>query len=161
VVALDRAKSGSFNSDPITRVGDGVAINCQMLRGAVTGMDCQVISQFSRRVLIIESDTVAGDAMVEHFNFHGMTAVRVENGGKALSIFSNFLPDIIIVDIGLEEAAGFANIAAMRNTPHGASAKFIGLVERNPHNAQQALATGFDRHIERPIVLDELIDAVG
>ncbi|WP_072016170.1 PAS domain-containing protein [Leptolyngbya sp. KIOST-1] len=112
-----------------------------------------------RRVLVIDDDLDSLHlltALLEDYAMEVLTAASAEAG---LHLVSQHPPDILISDIGMPDQDGFMLIRALRqrseaeggNTPAIALTAYAG-----EQNRDRALAAGFQRHLTKPVDLEEL-----
>ncbi|MBE9155289.1 PAS domain-containing protein [Nodosilinea sp. LEGE 06152] len=113
-----------------------------------------------RRILVIDDDFDSLhllSALLEGCAMEVLTACSAEAG---LQLVTQHHPDVLISDIGMPGQDGFMLIRALRQRPEaeGGSIPAIALTAyAGAQNCDRALAAGFQRHLTKPIDLDELI----
>ena len=106
-----------------------------------------------RRVLVIEDNGPVADGMrflLEHLGHH----VRVSaDGASGLVALREFLPEIVLCDIGLPgEIDGYALARAVRADPAVAGTCLIALTGYGQTaDREQAREAGFDLHLTKPV----------
>ena len=81
---------------------------------------------------------------------------------EAVEIFEEWVPDIVLCDIGMPDEDGYSVIGRIRRSEkNGSSTPAIALTGyARPEDRAQALAAGFQLHIAKPIDPDSLLVAV-
>jgi CheY-like chemotaxis protein len=83
------------------------------------------------------------------------------DGPAALSMLTEFSPDVALVDIGLPAMDGYELARRMRATPLGASARIYALTGYGQDSdRRRSREAGFDAHLVKPVDLDTVIRAV-
>ncbi len=112
------------------------------------------IGSLAKRVLVVDDNAPAADALVSLLNAMGSHAQAVYSGKEALAQnLSHF--DIVLLDIGMPHMDGYEVVRALR--ARGASLPIVavtgyGLLE----DKKKALAAGFSKHLTKPIGTKEL-----
>lgn len=114
-------------------------------------------TQRSPRILIVDEDEALTDLLSRAIELEGWTAHVAPTGGEALGAIVEFVPDIILLDVGLPDMAGLAVARFVRelhiDTP------IVFLTGRASHEDRMAAyAAGGDDYVTKPFGLDELID---
>ncbi len=110
----------------------------------------------TQRVLVVDDNVQAANALVKLMNKLGARAEAVYSGKDALmhGQLANF--DIILLDIGMPEMDGYEVIKAMRARhippPPVVALTGFGLAE----DKQKALDAGFSAHLTNPVGITEL-----
>ena len=88
---------------------------------------------------------------------HGHVVETARCGTEGLAKARAFEPDIVLCDIGLPEMNGFEVVRAMRADPALCSVPVVALSGyAAPADLEAASAAGFDRHLAKPVDLEEL-----
>lgn len=114
-------------------------------------------------VLLAEDRTDTRDLIAFILEQAGATVTVAVSAIAALHLFSQVKPDIIISDIGMPEMDGYMMIRQIRAmtlegqepVPAIALTAYAGEI-----NQQQALQAGFQIHLTKPIVPDELVRTI-
>jgi PAS domain S-box-containing protein len=114
-------------------------------------------SATGRRVLIADDNKDAADSLAMLLEIEGHE-VRVAHGGHAaLALAQAFRPDVALLDIGMPDVSGFAVAAALRREPWGRTIQLVALTGWGQESdRRQTTAAGFDRHLTKPIDMDDL-----
>jgi diguanylate cyclase (GGDEF)-like protein len=109
-------------------------------------------------VLVVESDSRDRPALVRGLEQEGFTVTAAPTLAQARSALAGRLPDAVIVDVGPDEASGFALIEALRAKP-GGERPVVFVV--SPHGGVldrvEAIHCGADGHFARPVDLPALV----
>jgi CheY-like chemotaxis protein len=117
-----------------------------------------------KRALVVDDNEnlakVVGITMEEIFGYD----VKVElDGIKAIESAKNFLPDIILMDIGLEGMDGYQTCRLMRQEPTLKDTIIIAQTGWGEESHRlRSLEAGFDYHLVKPVsieTLKELLDS--
>jgi signal transduction histidine kinase/ActR/RegA family two-component response regulator len=111
----------------------------------------------SHRILVVDDTRDGRLPLVVLLRRLGQDVAEAENGESAVTTAKEFRPDMILCDIGLPGMDGFAVAKAIRANPETATVELIAVTgygqEKDREEAKQA---GFDRHLTKPIGLDDL-----
>jgi CheY-like chemotaxis protein len=112
----------------------------------------------SGRVLIVEDEAEAGEALQEALRDDGFDVVLASSAVDALRLVERWRPDVALVDIGLPGLDGYALTGALRRRADLSESIWIlavtaraGAVDR-----QKALACGMDMFLSKPVDPDDL-----
>ena len=82
-------------------------------------------------------------------------------GSAALTAATEFLPEIVLLDIGLPGLDGYEVAARMRKLRHDPRPTLIALTGYGgAANVDRALKAGFDHHVVKPVGLDAVLRLV-
>lgn len=113
------------------------------------------------RILLVDDNEDANDSMaalLELLNYEVRTAT---DGPSALKTTAEFLPQLILSDIGLPGMDGYQLAPALRSAA-GSRKLVIAAATGYGHasDRSRALAAGFDHHLVKPLDADALLDFV-
>jgi PAS domain S-box-containing protein len=115
-----------------------------------------------RRVLVVDDNADAADALAEVLRLDGHTVAVATTGAQALEI-ARAAPafDVCILDIGLPDITGHALAAHLRALDGARRARLVALTGYGqPHDRAQSTAAGFDAHFVKPADLPTLLQVV-
>jgi PAS domain S-box-containing protein len=115
------------------------------------------------RVLVVDDEEDARHLITTVLERQGAEVFAVGSAREALGALEREMPDVLISDIGMPEEDGFALIRQVRvrgperggGIPAAAVSAYVG-----EDNRQQALAAGFQLHVDKPVDPQELIEVV-
>lgn len=115
------------------------------------------------RVLLVD-DHVDGRTLTAHLlRLSGASVNEVASAHEALQMLEVEPPDVLVTDIGLPGADGYALIRQIRQreVEHGGNLPAIALTgSARVEDRTQAMAAGFQRHIAKPVEEAELVATV-
>jgi CheY-like chemotaxis protein len=114
------------------------------------------------RVLIVEDDVDAAEALATLLQLFGHIADVAHDGSAALAALDRVRPDVMLVDIGLPDIDGFEVARRARLLPAGEKTLLVALSGYGQDSdKQRAREAGFDHHLTKPIEIDALRVVVG
>jgi PAS domain S-box-containing protein len=112
--------------------------------------------------LVVDDDDDARDFLSFLLEQSGATVMTASTAAEALQILGHSQPNILLSDIGLPETDGYDLMRAIRASEQGKDLPAIAITAyAGELNQQSAIAAGFQRHIAKPIDIDQLILAIG
>ncbi|GHA79453.1 ATP-binding protein [Cognatilysobacter bugurensis] len=116
-----------------------------------------------RRVLVVDDNIDAADALAEMLRLDGHAVVVAGTGAQALEIArTNPRFDVCILDIGLPDLTGHALAVQLRSIEATENARLVALTGYGqPQDRADSAAAGFDVHLVKPADLLQLLDIVG
>ena len=115
---------------------------------------------YQRRVLVVDDNEDAADSLAMLLSAYG-DAVRIAyDGEQAVELDSAFLPDVVLLDIGLPKLSGYDVARHIRATrgPEPLVVAITGWGQQE--DRERARAAGFDHHFTKPVDLDRLMELV-
>ena len=155
---LDAASAGRGRGSSFTlqlpRVVEVPAVAPGATRGAV------VTPLFGRqaRLLIVDDNVDAAEALSQVLSLAGYVTRTVNDGIAATEIADLLRPDIVLLDIGLPRLNGHEVARWIRSQPWGVTTRLIAITgwgqERDRERSREA---GFDEHLTKPVDPDQLL----
>jgi signal transduction histidine kinase len=114
------------------------------------------------RVLLVDDDADTRDVLRAVLEGAGAEVVTTASAAETRTQFARTHPDLLIADIGMPGEDGYTLIASIRNMETGTShVPAIALTARTrPEDVDQALASGFQMHLSKPIDSGHLVDSI-
>ncbi|KYC36231.1 hybrid sensor histidine kinase/response regulator [Scytonema hofmannii PCC 7110] len=115
------------------------------------------------RVLVVDDEKDSRDFIVYALEDCGAIASAATSADSALEMLASFQPDVLVSDIGMPEIDGYDLIRQVRNLPseRGRQIPAIALTAyAGDRDRQEALAAGFQKHLSKPVMPDELANVV-
>jgi PAS domain S-box-containing protein len=104
------------------------------------------------RVLIVEDNRDAADALRDMLELSGYTVHVAYSGTAGLEAARQFWPDVVLCDLGLPGMDGYAVAAALRQDPATASIHLVAVSGYGQEEDQRrSREAGFDRHLTKPV----------
>lgn len=115
------------------------------------------IAHQRKRVLIIEDRADVAESLREVVAIFGHEVVAVLNGPDGIEKAREFRPQVVLCDIGLPDIDGYAVARAFRADESLRDTFLVALSGyAQPEDMKRSAEAGFDRHLAKPPVLDEL-----
>jgi PAS domain S-box-containing protein len=110
------------------------------------------------RVLYIEDDPINRRLMHAALGKQGTIALRcAQSGAEGLALAEAEPPDLILIDMHLDDMDGFAVMKALRSRSHLATIPVIAVsASAQESEVQRALSAGFLRYLTKPFPLSDL-----
>jgi signal transduction histidine kinase/DNA-binding NarL/FixJ family response regulator len=109
------------------------------------------------RVLLVEDNVDAADALVELLRMWGHEVEVVHDGASAVAKAGEARPDVVLLDIGLPGMDGYQVARALRALPDLQDALLVALTGYGQEaDRRRSAAAGFDHHLVKPVDLAEL-----
>jgi signal transduction histidine kinase len=104
-----------------------------------------------RRILIVEDNADARDALAELLSSEGHTVEVAKNGPQALEVAGTFRPDVALIDIGLPGMDGY-EVARRLRALGGPPMHLVALTGYGqPADRQRTREAGFEIHLVKPV----------
>lgn len=115
----------------------------------------------SLRVLVVDDNKDAADAVVALLAAHQVRALAAYSGQDALLNALTFDPHLIFLDLLMPQLDGFAVLKSLRKSPRTAATPVVALTAFGSESYRKmALESGFTGLIQKPASADELLAAV-
>jgi len=116
-----------------------------------------VARETSRRILIVDDNTDSAGSMAMLQTRRGHVTRTAFTGPDALTAAAEFLPDVVLLDIGLPGMDGYEVARHLRAMPALAGVFLIAMTGyASPEDLLAAKQAGFDEHLVKPVDLDTL-----
>ena len=115
------------------------------------------------RVLAVDDDLDARELLTAVLTQYGAEVLTVASAADVLANLESFQPDVLVSDIGMPDVDGYALIQQVRALPSnkGGQVPAIALTAyAREEDHQQAIASGYQRHLTKPLNLDQLVQVV-
>jgi len=111
-----------------------------------------------RKVLIIDDNFDAAETLALLLEAVGYIAVFRTEGACGIALAKEWLPDAILLDIGMPIMDGFEVALALRQCPELDQCRIIALTAwSDQRTVERAASCGFDGHIAKPASLASLV----
>jgi PAS domain S-box-containing protein len=115
----------------------------------------------ARRVLVVDDNADAAEMLAELAELRGHTVRRAGDGPAALRVLEEFVPDVALLDLGLPVMDGYELAQRIRQLPGLAGIRLIAVTGYGQASARaQTRAAGFDRHLVKPLQIQDVIQAI-
>ncbi|AUT76637.1 ATP-binding response regulator [Paraburkholderia hospita] len=114
-----------------------------------------------QRIMIVDDNLDAGEAMKMLLEFHGHEITLARNAEEALLAARRAMPDVFLIDIGLPGMDGHALASELRMLPCDKPPRMIAVTGfGQPEDRQRSLSAGFDDHLIKPVGLSPLLQSL-
>lgn len=115
-----------------------------------------------RRVLVVDDNVDAADAIMAYFEALGHEAAAAYDGEAALALAQSRKFDACVLDIGLPGLDGNELALRLRKTPNTREAIYIAVTGYGaPTDLQAGVRAGFDHYLVKPVDMQELLALLG
>ncbi|WP_151638775.1 hybrid sensor histidine kinase/response regulator [Noviherbaspirillum aerium] len=107
--------------------------------------------------LVVEDNVDARDTLYELLTSLGHTVITAENGVDGINKAMSNKPDVALIDIDLPDIQGYEVARRLKSESQSAGIKLIAVTGYGQEaDRRQALESGFDHHMRKPLNTDEL-----
>jgi PAS domain S-box-containing protein len=134
------------------------------LPGATDALDALVpsapvedVGDRQQKILIVDDNVASAQTIGWMLELSGYTPMLAHDGLQTLEIARQYLPDTILLDIGLPGMNGYDVCRELRKDPAFKDTIIIAQTGwGQKRDRDMAMAAGFDHHLVKPIGLDEI-----
>lgn len=109
------------------------------------------------RVLVVDDNRDAADALQTLLELRGHEARAVYGGEPALEAGAEMRPDVVLLDLGMPGVDGFETARRLRSEDWGRELALIALTGwGQDSDRSKTRDTGFDHHLVKPVDLPSL-----
>ena len=106
----------------------------------------------ARRVLIVDDNLDAAETLAMMLEILGQQTRQAHDGNSALTVATEFKPEVIFMDIGLPGISGHEAAARMRKDLGMTEAYMVALSGYGTEeDRRKSLYSGFDAHVVKPL----------
>ena len=110
-----------------------------------------------QRVMLVDDNLDALETLAEVLRYSDFEVATAATPKAALALAPDFRPDVALLDVSLPGMDGFELARALRASA-GPGLRLITLSGHgSPADFQRAAAAGLERHLVKPVDLDEMI----
>jgi signal transduction histidine kinase len=113
----------------------------------------------SRRILVADDNPDALESLALVLQLQGHEVFSANNGGVALESAERYLPDVVLLDVGMPVLDGYEVARRIRAQPWGKQVTLLALTgwgqDSDRRRSQEA---GFDLHLVKPVDVDKLTE---
>ncbi|HEY9757488.1 MAG TPA: response regulator [Oculatellaceae cyanobacterium] len=108
-------------------------------------------------ILLVEDDPVLRDMTIRQLTVLGFKAIAVSSGEEAIEKWSDYEPDMILMDIGLPGIDGTHATMLIRETELREQRKRVPIVALTGHSDKdRCVSAGMDDFMQKPALLNDL-----
>ena len=115
-----------------------------------------------RKILVVDDNVDSAETMAMVLELDGHTIHIAHDGETALAAATSFLPEVVLLDIGLPGLDGYEVAARLRRLPATQRAVLVAFTGYSqPEDRRRATEAGFDHYVVKPVDLDALAKLIG
>ncbi|MBN3952047.1 MAG: PAS domain-containing protein [Nostoc sp. NMS7] len=123
----------------------------------------QALNLTGIRVLAVDDDLDARELLTVLLVEYGAEVLTVASAAEVLVNLESFQPDVLVSDIGMPEVDGYTLIQQIRTLPPEKGGQILAIAltaYAREDDHQRAIASGYQRHVTKPLDPEELVEAV-
>jgi signal transduction histidine kinase len=118
--------------------------------------------QSRRRILVADDNHDAAGSLALRLELAGHEVRTAQDGLEALAIARTFLPEVVLLDLGMPAMDGYETARHLRQQAWGKDARLIALTGWGQQQDRLRTAeAGFDIHLVKPVSEPDLFRAIG
>jgi two-component system CheB/CheR fusion protein len=115
-----------------------------------------------RRILVVDDNVDTAESLALLLRLRGQEVKTAYDGPAALKMAASFLPDVVLLDIGLPGLDGYQVAARLRRRRRTAGALLVALTGYGQEEDQRlAHEAGFDHHLTKPVDPRAIYELIG
>jgi signal transduction histidine kinase len=115
----------------------------------------------TRRILVVDDNVDAADAMTALLELEGHEVRTVYSGEEAIDIVGQYSPEVILLDLGLPGMSGLDVARHIRATPSMRDVTLVAITGwGQPQDRARTADAGFDFHFTKPVDVGQLNQAI-
>jgi two-component system, cell cycle response regulator DivK len=113
------------------------------------------------RILFVDDDLMTLELMQKATQILGYESILSATGGEALKIVSAQRPELILVDINLQDMSGLFFVRKVRSLPDVSNVPIIVVSASNEIGKEEAVQqAGANGYLSKPLSLDKLSNVI-
>ena len=114
-----------------------------------------------RRILVADDNSDAVEALALQLQLAGHDVRTANDGMEALEVAESFVPQVVLLDLGMPRMDGYETARQIRRRWWGRSATLVALTGwGQAQDRQRTSAAGFDVHLVKPVTEFDLFQAI-
>ena len=114
----------------------------------------------NRRVLVVDDNADAADSLAMLLLARGDAVRTAYDGEEALEADGDFLPQVVLLDIGLPKMSGF-DVARGIRAARGPRVLIVAITGwGQEEDRQRSREAGFDHHFTKPVDIERLLELI-
>lgn len=114
-----------------------------------------------RKILVVDDLCASAETLQVLLELEGFNVRIANDGASALDIAREFVPDVVILDIGLPGLDGFEVARQLRSRPESKTTLLIALTGYGEAESRlRSQQAGFDHHVVKPADIESLLAMV-
>ena len=114
----------------------------------------------ARRVLVVDDNADAADSLAMLLLAQGDAVRTAYDGEQAVEMDGAFLPQVVLLDIGLPKMSGL-DVARHIRAARGRGVLIVAITGwGQDEDRQRSREAGFDHHFTKPVDIDRLVELI-
>jgi CheY-like chemotaxis protein/two-component sensor histidine kinase len=106
----------------------------------------------SRRILVADDNHDAAESLATLLELRGHDVRKAHDGEEVLVVGDVFVPDVVLLDLGMPKMDGYETARALRRRPWGEQATLVAITGwGQQQDRQRTSRAGFDAHLVKPV----------
>jgi PAS domain S-box-containing protein len=111
------------------------------------------------RILVVDDNRDSAESLAMLLKSHGNTVTTAFDGLHALEVGAEFLPDVVLLDIGLPKLNGYDTARRIRQEKWGRDVVLVAITGwGKDEDRRRSSEAGFNSHLVKPVVFEQLVD---
>ena len=113
------------------------------------------------QILVVEDNEKSMKLFRDVLQATGYRVLAATTGGRAVELATEYVPDLVLMDIQLPDINGIVALGRLRADEHTASIPVLALTAQAMEgDGERFLAAGFDGYLSKPVNVVALVDTV-
>jgi len=114
------------------------------------------------KIVIVDDNQDSADSLAMMLRLDGHDVHTANDGSQALPLVEQLQPDVVLLDIGLPDMNGYEVARRLKSMHLNPQMRLIALTGFGQEaDLRAASDAGFERHLTKPVAMDELTRAIG
>jgi CheY-like chemotaxis protein len=116
-------------------------------------------SVYDRRILVVDDNKDGAESLAMMLRLMGNDVLTAHDGLEAIAVAERFLPQIVLMDVGMPRLNGLAATKQIRGFAWGKEMTIIALTGwGQDHDREQSKAAGCNGHLVKPVAFSDIED---
>ena len=108
-----------------------------------------------RNLLVVDDDEDIREATCAIMERHGWSVVAVDSGADALAYLAHTAPDLVLLDLHMDDMNGWEVLGALRDMPHLANVRVVVVTGSDAKVAPPTTV------LRKPFKIEQLLEVLG
>jgi len=120
-----------------------------------------LVARMPKRVLVVDDGQIHAETLGMLLELEGYEVRLAQDGPSALEIAESFVPDVVLLDIGLPGMNGYEVARRIRAQPNLRHAMLVAQTGwGRAEDLQRSKEAGFDHHVVKPAAIEALLEII-
>ncbi|MCZ4501116.1 MAG: hypothetical protein JWQ74_3673, partial [Marmoricola sp.] len=114
-----------------------------------------------RKILVVDDNHDAAETLSIFLKLKGNEVQVRYDGYVGIKLAESFLPDVVVLDIGMPGLDGYQSCRLMRDSVWGGTMTIIALTGYGQEDdIRKSMEAGFDAHLLKPVDIKQLMSII-